>query len=623
MAIDRDAVLKQAEKLLRQGKLDGAIEEYVRLVEDQPRDWNSLNALGDLYARAGKPDRAAVLYTRIANHLFDEGFLPKAAALYKKALKVGVEDEHTALRLADIAARQGLFADARVYLRQLAKQRRDRGDERGALDCLVRLGSLEDADPESQTAAGRAAQALDDVAAAVRLYRSAADGFDKAERKHEALDALAEAARLDPADQELRGRLARQCVHLGQFDRARAFLSREAAGDDPDLLLMVGRIELAGGREHEARIVLTRLLTVAPERRRAVTQLAEEMAEAGFADAAYGCVELVVDDAVLSGDWDAAIAALQSFAARAAHVPALMKLVEIAVDAGRDADMRDAQARLADAYIEAGRAADARVIAEDLVAFDPASEAHVNRLRRALDLLGVADADEVIARYQEPVETFDDVVAADLLALVERARSAVDRGVASGAGDETDRVEVDTSRADVPPEEIDLSDVLASLTGDRPAVPDPGAVPAPDLDEVFEAMRGRVSGERSVAEALDQFDRGVKRLEHGQESEGIADLEAAARMPLLRFAAAARLGRFYVSRGDLTAGIDWLERAAEAPAADPDEGRAVLYELASALQQLGESARELAVLMEIEADAVAYRDVPQRIEQLRLTGGSR
>jgi tetratricopeptide (TPR) repeat protein len=304
-----------------------------------------------------------------------------------------------------------------------------------------------------------------------------------------------------------------------------------------------------------------------------------------------------------------------------------MKLVEITVDAGREADMRDAQARLADANIEAGRVGDARIIAEDLMAFDPSSEAHVNRLRRTLDLLGVADADAVIARCLEPVETFDDVFAADLLAL--SAATAV-------RGDGPDDVQMMTDQDEVvldpdasptmlemPPEEIDLSEVLASLAGKRPPIPEPHAGPAPDLDEVFQAMRGRVSGERQVAEALDQFDRGVKRLEHGQESEGIADLEAAARTPLLRFAAAARLGRCYVTRGDLTAGIDWLERAAEAPAADPEDGRALLYELASALQELGETARALAVLMELAADAVAYRDVPQRIEQLRLAGGSR
>ena len=54
--IDRTQALKNAEKLLRQGKLDGAIAEYLRVVEDQPRDWNARYALGDLYVRAGQPD---------------------------------------------------------------------------------------------------------------------------------------------------------------------------------------------------------------------------------------------------------------------------------------------------------------------------------------------------------------------------------------------------------------------------------------------------------------------------------------------------------------------------------------------------------------------------------------
>ena len=57
--------------------------------------------------------------------------------------------------------RQGLLADAKTYLRQLAHQRRDRGDERGAAEILVRLGSIEDADTESK------------MAAAVRRCRSA------------------------------------------------------------------------------------------------------------------------------------------------------------------------------------------------------------------------------------------------------------------------------------------------------------------------------------------------------------------------------------------------------------------------------------------------------------------
>ena len=54
MATDRAGTLRNAEKFLRQGKLEAAIAGYVRVVEEQPRDWNTANTLGDLYVRAGQ-----------------------------------------------------------------------------------------------------------------------------------------------------------------------------------------------------------------------------------------------------------------------------------------------------------------------------------------------------------------------------------------------------------------------------------------------------------------------------------------------------------------------------------------------------------------------------------------
>jgi hypothetical protein len=54
LPIDRAVTLRNAEKLIRQGKLDAAIAEFVRIVEDQPQDWNAKNTLGDLFARAGQ-----------------------------------------------------------------------------------------------------------------------------------------------------------------------------------------------------------------------------------------------------------------------------------------------------------------------------------------------------------------------------------------------------------------------------------------------------------------------------------------------------------------------------------------------------------------------------------------
>ena len=125
--------------------------------------------------------------------------------------------------------------------------------------------------------------------------------------------------------------------------------------------------------------------------------LAEQQPDAGFR-----VVELAADTAVAQVDWPGAAAVLQEFVTRVPnHVPALMRLVEICVDGGLEATMYSAQAQLADAYIAAGAATEARFIAEDLVAREPWDKSNIERFRRALELLGEPDPDALIAQRLE------------------------------------------------------------------------------------------------------------------------------------------------------------------------------------------------------------------------------
>jgi tetratricopeptide (TPR) repeat protein len=105
-------------------------------------------------------------------------------------------------------------------------------------------------------------------------------------------------------------------------------------------------------------------------------------------------------------------------------------------------------------------------------------------------------------------------------------------------------------------------------------------------------------------------------LEIGMLDEAVSALQTAVRSPRQRFEAASALGRLYDKRGDLQQAIEWLERAAEAPAPTADEGRALLYDLGVLLDGAGETSRALAVFLELQSDAGDYRDVPARIERL-------
>ena len=208
MAVDRDETLKKAEKLLKQGKMAAAIEEYVRLVEDKPDDWNSANALGDLYVKAGQADRAAEQFNRAADHLYGEGFFPRASAVYKKVLKVRSNDDHALWQLADIAGRNGLSLDARSHYNRLIQDRRAAGNEPGAIDCVIRLGQLADANVDARRVAAQALVDRGEARPAARVILGIADLHTKDGRGSDALVALREAVQLDPDDSEIQEKLA-------------------------------------------------------------------------------------------------------------------------------------------------------------------------------------------------------------------------------------------------------------------------------------------------------------------------------------------------------------------------------------------------------------------------------
>jgi tetratricopeptide (TPR) repeat protein len=661
VAIDREATLKQAEKLLRAGKLDGAIAEYVRLVDNDPQDWNTVNVLGDLYLRAGKNDKAIEQYLRVADYQFSEGFFSKAAALYKKGLKLQPDHEPMLMQLASIGERQGKFVDAKQYLRQVARQREARGEQRAAAECILRLGSLAEADVESRIAAAHAAQELGDGFRAVELLKEAAEALEKDKKRNEALQLLAEAAEIDPFDSELRIRLAREFLSVGLPKQARVYLSPDTAGDDVELLLALATLEFVDGREEDARNAMGRVLALAPDRESDIVKIADDLIAQGRVEAAFACIDAITDAALLNGDAPRAAEALRSFIERTPHDPAVFKLVEIALD---------------------------------LVRTEPANDAYGDMLRLALVHSGRTDADEAVARVRagQPMDVIEERPAPARPAAPPMEDLDLNVPVPDiAATEEMPELDVfvypeqETPRApdipvDIPIEppvvahtpipdppivaddddgtvmlemaEIDLSTALSGLMSSSavmptvraasPVEPPPQAVapppppqavapppppppsppptaadePPPDIEDVFAQMRAKTAREQQASAALQQYEKALQFIEQGLDKEAIAALQAAARVPMLRFKAGVRLGRLLIDRGDLDDGVEWLERAAEAPAPSPEEGYDLLYELAQALEAKGELARALAILMELEAEAAGYRDVSTRIMYL-------
>ena len=106
------------------------------------------------------------------------------------------------------------------------------------------------------------------------------------------------------------------------------------------------------------------------------------------------------------------------------------------------------------------------------------------------------------------------------------------------------------------------------------------------------------------------------------EAATIAQLQAAADTPALRFQAAAQLGRWFLHKGQMDRGVEWLERACAVPAPIREHGLAARYDLADALERTGQQDRALACWSDLEVDAGSYRDVADRLARLTRTLGS-
>ena len=688
---DREAALKRAEKALRQGRIDAAIAEYVQIVEAQPRDWNSANSLGDLYVRASQLDKGLDQYTRIADHLKDEGFFPKAAALYKKILKLKPGDEYSLLQSGDLAAKQGTLADAKQFFLQVAERRKARGDRKGAAEIAIRLGTLDPEDLDARLKAGQMAAEMGDPATALREFKEVAARLEKQDKHTEALvplqlaydldhsdegirsrlfaaylgggnpelarkvavgteelkqiasaleaagqgdavlDVFAEIAALDPSDLAVRGNLALAYVARGDLGKARTYLSAETAGSDPALWLTLADMELRADRLAEGKAAVVQAISLDRNQAQAAVVLGCRLAEVN-AEAGYQPIDAVADAALAEGDYVAAGVALHEFTTRVrSHLVALMRLVEICVDGGLEATMYEAQAALADAYLDAGRALEARIISEDLVAREPWNRNNIDRFRRALVMLGENDPDAIISDRLSGESPFLATEKMDLnegVTFDTPPEPAVEAALVESHEPEPAQTEPEreptTSRKSKPAaatpdpaaHEIGLTDVL----GADPAPADDSAPPVPpaarSLDQVFRGMRDESSRASSEEAAAEQFRLAVTYHEMGMPEDAVKALEAAAKSPRQRFDAASMLGRLYLERSDTVHAIEWLERAAEAPAPTPDAGRALLYDLAKALESAGEQTRALAVFVELESESRGYRDVSGQIERL-------
>jgi tetratricopeptide (TPR) repeat protein len=389
MPPEHTATLRTAEKLLRVGKIAAAIAEYSKVVQQAPQEWDTAILLASLHARNGDVNTAVDQYRGIATGLTTQRLHARAANVLERVLALRPGDEDALEQLAGASASNGDIAAACSHLMRIAERRISRGELPRAIDALERAATL---DPAGSGASGKlfelCVQSGDLKRArthigSARDCRTLATMLQHAGQHAEARALFQEAYDRDPSDLGAGAVLAREYLREGDIERAAEFLQPAILGSDPGVRAAAIDLFLHAGRNDTAMSLAMQLVEESPAGPDRVAELACSLA-GELPEAAYALAELALARWVEQTAWDSAIATLELFSAAAPHfAPALVRLIEVAVDADR-LDVADrAQEMLAGAYLANGSTSEALAIALDLTERDPRNPRYEALLQRA------------------------------------------------------------------------------------------------------------------------------------------------------------------------------------------------------------------------------------------------
>ncbi len=382
-SVKREQILQEAEKLAARGKLDAAIREYRRALDQGPADTTALNKLGDLLVRANRIDEAIDVYQRIAEFFASDGFFLKGIAIYKKINRLDPQRTDVYERLADLYFKQGLVVEGRQQLVTLADWfLRSRRTEDGIrtyrklveleptnfqaraklVDLLIQAGDVKEVGLQIE-ALSRALLGRGMLDEAVKLCHRALElGPAAADAIAPCVDALVTAGR--PQDAVT---LAESALRQG--------------GRAAELRQALARSLAEAGEPGRARALLEELLPEVGENTRIVQLYGDVMLQAGEVSLAKDKVLPTIDRLVAAGDRRRAEGLVKRMLRGApGDVDVLERALKI-LDRNSDADLVETvEAALADAYFRAGRRGDALSIYRRLHQQEPDNRLFARRL---------------------------------------------------------------------------------------------------------------------------------------------------------------------------------------------------------------------------------------------------
>jgi tetratricopeptide (TPR) repeat protein len=352
MATSKEQILQSAEKFLGKGKLEQALKEYLRLLDENPKDVATLNRVGDLYVRMNRPTESIQYYTRIADSYSRDGFFLKAIAIYKKINKIDPARLDVYEKLADLYHKQGLTQDARSQYQVLADHYQKSGKHEDAIAAYKKMAAVDPNDLKIQVRLADLYRSHNQTEQAVMQYGLIGSMLLRRGGHDEAAAVFQKALELSPNDANIQRSLVKSL--LAQKNAPAAIAILRAAPRTPDSLALLAEAQVELGHKSDAIKTAEQAIALDARHEPSRSLLSSIRLLEGNFDQALHVIAPVIEAAIASRDFGRAVGYVRPILdSEPFHRLSLEKMAEV-----REAEGNAAEA--AAARVALGREAERR-----------------------------------------------------------------------------------------------------------------------------------------------------------------------------------------------------------------------------------------------------------------------